>query len=359
MSLSRRSAGLWVIALLAVIAPLATAQELVVSAEGLFFAFTPGGSPPPSQTLSLSVADEEDEQEELNFVASTTLGTWLRVTPTGGKTPATLTVSVNPTGLAPGTYTDLITLTGGQSAVTVSVQLFVASQTHSLIATPAFLTFTADADSENQQQTKLVNINSALNRVTEVHIESFGGDDWLTVQPTMGPNGSPLQTPLIIEATVDPAAVTAGVYSALIVVMDPDGKPASFVPVTFTVTGSSNAVELDPSELAFSAAVDSTTPQSENVTISSGSTEAVSFTVAASTESGGNWLRVSPTSGTTNSIVAVTVDPRGLAEGTYEGTIKVTAQGDVIESPVTFDIISGPLLVVTPDAFGLYGGEWH
>src|SRR6202035_4723668 len=56
------------------------------------------------------------------FTASPSGGNWLSVSSTGGTTPATLTVSVNIAGLAPGQYSGVIALSApGASNATSSV----------------------------------------------------------------------------------------------------------------------------------------------------------------------------------------------------------------------------------------------
>ena len=56
------------------------------------------------------------------------------------------------------------------------------------------------------------------------------------------------------------------------------------------------------------------------------------FTVTATPGSGGNWLSVSPSSGSvapfTSSSVSVTVDPSRLKAGTYLGTISIAISPD-------------------------------
>lgn len=89
------------------------------------FSFSVGGAAPASQTVNVTSTGAP-----LNFTAAVTSGSWLSVTPTSGTTPATLTVSVNPAGLAGGTtYQGTITLTpsaSGASALAIPVTLAVS-----------------------------------------------------------------------------------------------------------------------------------------------------------------------------------------------------------------------------------------
>jgi len=45
----------------------------------------------------------------LTHAATRSGGTWLSAAPTSGTTPGTVSVSVNPVGLAPGTYNGMVT----------------------------------------------------------------------------------------------------------------------------------------------------------------------------------------------------------------------------------------------------------
>jgi len=64
----------------------------------------------------------------LSFTASALGGTWVSVTPSGGTTPGTLSISANPTGLASGTYTATVKISAqGSNGLTVPVVLRVVS----------------------------------------------------------------------------------------------------------------------------------------------------------------------------------------------------------------------------------------
>jgi uncharacterized protein (TIGR03437 family) len=67
------------------------------------------------------------------------------------------------------------------------------------------------------------------------------------------------------------------------------------------------------------------------VTVSS-SGAALSFTAAASTTSGGNWLSVTPGSGTTPATLNISVSPAGLPAGVYPGAITLTPSGAAPQS---------------------------
>lgn len=91
---------------------------LAVAPASLAFFYRSGESLPPAQTLNVSATGA------VAFSAASNAG-WLSVTPTAAVTPATITVSVDPTSVGPGSYTGMITLTGpaGIPQVMVTVTL--------------------------------------------------------------------------------------------------------------------------------------------------------------------------------------------------------------------------------------------
>ncbi len=89
------------------------------------------------------------------------------------------------------------------------------------------------------------------------------------------------------------------------------------------------AVTANPGALSFSLTEGSTSALTQSVVIANTGSAAQTFTATAATNSGGNWLSVSPGSGAvapfTSSSVSVNVDPSSLAAGTYLGTISIAA----------------------------------
>jgi hypothetical protein len=104
---------------------------------------------------------------------------------------------------------------------------------------------------------------------------------------------------------------------------------------TTTVTGSSTVIiNLNHTALFFGAAAGNGVTPAQNVLISSSGGGSLHWT--ASTNQ--NWLRVSPTSGTGNSIMTVSVDVSGLLPGTYNGSITIT-DPNASNSPQTVSVI--------------------
>jgi uncharacterized protein (TIGR03437 family) len=84
-----------------------------------------------------------------------------------------------------------------------------------------------------------------------------------------------------------------------------------------------------------------------------------SFTAVAATTSGGNWLAVTPASGTNSATLNVSVTPASLAPGTYDGTITVTPAGGVAQTvSVTLAVYAPSSLISTPSTLSFaYSGS--
>jgi len=100
---------------------------LVATPSSLSFTAPQGNSvpPPPSQSISLY----NQGSGVLNWTA-TSSQSWLHLSPASGATPQTLSVSVDPTGLAPGNYAGTITIAAPSAtnpSQTVSVNLSVTT----------------------------------------------------------------------------------------------------------------------------------------------------------------------------------------------------------------------------------------
>ena len=172
---------------------------------------------------------------------------------------------------------------------------------------------------------------------------------WLSVSPSGGP------TPAVLTVTVDPSKLSSGAYTGSVVVSVFGGSGSITVAVSLTVS----TIDVNPASLTFQTAVGST-PLVQSVTLTS--TAPVTFTAAGSTSSGGNWLAVSPASGTVSNFSAVTAIPDStivplLSPGTYNGTITITPTSGTdltpVLVPVTLTVTPAPAVTVSPASLNL------
>ena len=157
---------------------------------------------------------------------------------------------------------------------------------------------------------------------------------WITLSPASG------TTPGSVAVTVTPAGLAAGTYSGSIVVLtSPDGGDGGCPGYLHDhrATGSrGHASAIDLHHLPQYPVV----PSSKTLLVTA-SSRTISYHVTAqvSTPSGGNWLSVScPAQGQTPGNVLASVNPNGLSDGIYDGSLLFTPTDTTINSvavPVT------------------------
>ncbi len=142
---------------------------------------------------------------------------------------------------------------------------------------------------------------------------------WLSVSPASGSgNGT-------IMASVSTAGLAAGTYNGTITVSasGASNSPRT-IPVSLTVTAAPTpTIGLSPTTVTFGATQGGANPANQSLTISNTGTGTLNWTVSDNA----NWLTLSPSSGTGNGTVTMSVNSAGLAVGTYNGTITVSATG--------------------------------
>ncbi|MGA2930260.1 MAG: hypothetical protein ABSG43_30580, partial [Solirubrobacteraceae bacterium] len=138
----------------------------------------------------------------------------------------------------------------------------------------------------------------------------------------------------VVPGTTDPFAI---------LVYEPGSSTGVFGNGSLISIGGSAAPSLSPTpaSLTFNYQQGGSQPPSQVLTIASSAGSALPFTAAAATTRGGNWLSVSPASGTTSAALTVSVSAAGLAPGSYTGSIAITSAGAAnspLSVPVTLNI---------------------
>ena len=122
---------------------------------------------------------------------------WLTVTPGGGASPVTLTVTVNPTGLSPGSYSGVITLgtNPGTSTTLVPVTLSISNPPSSMAVTPgaAVTNYTAGVSGANPVLAfnYTTGDSGGLPSSAELDVASNGGTIPFTVAAASGSKTTP------------------------------------------------------------------------------------------------------------------------------------------------------------------------
>jgi uncharacterized protein (TIGR03437 family) len=280
---------------------------LTFSPTALTFSAAPGTNP-SSQVLSV-----------LSSVGTsftiTSNQSWLSVTPTSATTNTNVTVSVTSAALPSGSYTGTLSFNSGSAIQTVQVSLTVTGSGASgnVTASPTSMTFSGQAGG-SAPATQSLTISPATGTTAigfTVTTTTTSGGSWLSVT---GSNST--STALTVAASI--TGLSAGTYNGNIAIT-PSGGTVLNVPVTLTVNAAP-FVSATPTNLSFTFRAGGTAPAAQQISVS-GNGASLSF--AATASSTGNWLQVSPPSGSTPATVNVTVNTTSLAVGDYTGSVTI------------------------------------
>ncbi len=137
---------------------------------------------------------------------------------------------------------------------------------------------------------------------------------WLSHTPNTGTGTG------TVTIGVSTGTLTAGTYSGQVTLW-PTGGSSVTVPVSFTVTAPppQPTISFSPSSLGFTGTVGSSNPASKTIVVTNSGTGTLTWNATDNA----NWLTVSQSG---SSLIAA-VNTTGLAAGSYNGTITITASG--------------------------------
>lgn len=282
---------------------------LSVSPASLSFAGILGSGNPANQTLNVANIGAGS----LNWTASENAA-WLSLTPASGAAPGTITVAVNLNGLAVGTYNTTIAVTANaadNSPASIPVSLTVRGP--ALAVAPSALGFTAIVGAANPSAQTLNITNTGVGTLNWTASDNAA---WLTVSPGSG------TAPAAPAVSINSNGLAAGTYTAAITITanSATGSPLT-IPVTLTVNGP--VLSVNPTALTFIAAAGGNNPLAQTLSISNQGAGALVWSASADAP----WLSVGPPNGTAPSTLTAGVNINGLAVGTYNGNLTVTANG--------------------------------
>jgi hypothetical protein len=308
--------------------------KLAVAPVSLAFVGQAGGLSPASQNVITSSSGKTAINYAAHAISS---GDWLSVGANTGATPGSLKITANPAGMAAGTYTGTVVLTSSDAAnpsQEIEVYFTVTAATlPTLSILPAALSFTAHAGEVSQpSQAVTINGGSAPIRYTA----STASASWLHTTPA---NGS---APDSMNISVAPAGLAPGTYTGAVTVSaEGVANSPQAVFVTFTVNAKpAPKLAVSPASMSFTAQAGGKPPAGQTIAmVSTG--DALSFKVT--TGNSAAWLSATPGDGHTPGSITVSVNPSGLAAGTYSSSVLIGAT-EAGNSPRTVPVT----LVVTP-----------
>ncbi len=314
---------------------------LNLPAAPVAFTYSIGGTvPAPAQVNVTSTGTP------LAFNVSATTaagGPWL-VVPTTGITGTPIPVSIDPTKLAPGTYTGTVTLTptsGGGPAQQFSVTVTVTNDP-SLVTNASSLSFVYQT---NQQLPPAQTLRLTSSTGVPLSYTATTSTPWLTL---VGHTSGTTDDSFTVSA--NPAGVATGAtigQISIAVANAATGASLGTVTVPVTLYVSNNALlSVTPSQpVVFTIPAGGQSSQPVDVALASTSpTDQLSLTVGTpTTTSGGQWLLVSNTPAATPGTLRLIASPQSsLAPGVYTGSVSVTASGSAgaaVNSPVTIPVV--------------------
>jgi uncharacterized protein (TIGR03437 family) len=187
---------------------------------------------------------------------------------------------------------------------------------------------------------------------------SGGAAEWLQVTPNSGGSGT---TSLTLTPSV--SSLGAGTYTGTVTLTEnlpPDlaalGPNTSSFTVTLNASAQPTLVNANGST-QFIINPGGSTPAPSVLMLTTNGTPAP-FTASVVPVSGGNWLSVTPSSGTTPGPLTLTANPTGLASGIYSSNLVV--QGPSNSLTVRVDLVIAPTTVTvnpTSVSFSLAPGQ--
>lgn len=267
---------------------------------------------------------------------------WLIVTPSAGITPATLTVSADPSKLGeanPGS--GMITITGPGNTQVISVSYYVETNT----VPPALLAAQAGSSGIVSRT-----VAPPFALFSEASVSLTPQAPWL--KAAVAPTG--------ITISADPSNLAPGIYMGSVDAKLTTGQDWH-IPVRFSVFRLPASLSISPSIVSLSMPSGSSSVVREVLRVTTG---AASVDYSVSTTGGGTWLKVyngawpgSPPPYVTPDSIVVEADPSStrLSPGVYHAAITITAPQnspnsitipvELVVTPTTAE--SGPPLAAT------------
>jgi len=354
---------------------------LVISAGNMSFTAVAGQNNPSSQVLSFTgtgICPGSD------YWQATTSAPWLVVTPASGqlqaKTNAVLTVGIDASSLKPGTYLATITVITVQTTQSVPVQLTVQqapSQAAPIMgASPLALNFGTTLG-QNDPPGQVVTItNTGGSLLTWYPSVSNQATAWLMASSTGGTIAPGQSAQLSIN--VQAGQLAPGSYTGQVALYGIDahntvaaGSPQT-ITVNFVVQAPCTLSQPSSSTLAFTVMQAAANPAPQSVSISATGNCSWPATWNAKVAGAASWLHLSPTSGSftssgQSSKLVAAVNDAGLAPGTYQAQVSISAldastqpaQGNPQMLTISLTVLQPCTLQTSPDAlsFSLAQGQ--
>jgi uncharacterized protein (TIGR03437 family) len=315
-----------------------------------------GGTPPASQAVQVTTVG--NSSTSVSFSVSSD-ESWLTSTAPSFNTPSTITVSVNPSSLAVGSYTGHLTVRPNNSdanlyALTITVNLTVGN-TASVSAGPPLLVFSWETSqpAPQSQVVELFTVGQPTTFTLTPSVTTSAGcpAGWLLATTT-----STTTQGATITVSVNVTGMTPGMCPGTVTVSYPANSttPQTLaIPVTVNV-GTGPLLNVSP-QLGFGivSAPAGGAQITETITLTSTDPATQITDISASSSSNPPWLFLGLNGSSTPQTVQVIINPGTLPANTYAGTISISSSklpSSPLTIPVTLTITSNTTVTVTPSS---------
>ena len=333
-------------------------QSLVVTPDELSFAANLRPNLPVSGTIGVSTRSGPPVPLTATVRYLGPVDGWLSVTASSPTTPATLTVTADPTRLSAGTYLGQVAVSAGGIGRTVSVFLTVGAGTPGARGTfavsPSSLTFVGQQGVAILPHQTITVTNADPSAPTQSFRAIASSSGWLTVSPL------PETTPATVAVTAIQSGLSAGNYSGTVTLIPLSSGAPTVIPVTLNATGvtaTQDALKLTQTAInvthQFGPSIQPPPVQVVGITATTGFT-----TYTATTQT--SWLKLTstfqPTPVSTLTDFApgefrIVIDPTGLQLGPHQGNVEISATGlPTVNLPVSLTITSTPAFNAQPSS---------
>jgi uncharacterized protein (TIGR03437 family) len=315
---------------------------VAISPGTLFFTQVQGSTTIAVQVLNISSANSLPFNWTLD-ISTSTGGSWLNASSRSGSVPqggaSSVMLMVASSRLGAGTYRGTVTITATgatNSPQTVEVVLTVAGAAGAAIGlSQQYLNFQGVQGGANPppQTLSISNVGSGTLSWSATADTSSGGQ-WLRISSGLG------TAPSTLTISADITGLAQGVYQGQVTLRNLTANETRIISVVLTVTKTQPILLPTQTGFLFVGIEGSLVIGPQSFAIQNAGQGRMDWQIQVNLPAGGDWLRVSPTSGTSDAAVSVAptvtllVDPSKLRAGVSVGLLTITATG-ALNAPQT------------------------
>ena len=318
-----------------------TAGLISVSPSALPFSFLQG-NPAPS---SLSITLTNGTSQSAMFSATTSGQSWLGVSQSNPTATAFSSISaivtVDPSGLSPGTFAGSVTLAGSSKSFVVPVNVTVSSAELAIAISQTSLRFQVAAGGSPPPNQSITVLNQGTGSLNWSAKASTLVGSWLSVTPSSGTAGD------AATVSIDPTNLAPGDYYGLVrfTATGAANSPQAAVIVLNVLPASTAVPTAEPTGLIFVGQQGSSNPAFQTVTVSNPSSQSITVTPTPLAQQNGVFA-VTPTGSTSvtsqGAQFMISADLTGLTAGVYTGAIQFVFGDGSIQQVALALIVTPP-----------------